>query len=68
MHDKDLKRNEWKLGRVVDVVAGTDGSVCRIEIQYKNKDSKNYFNVTRSVQRVIVILPIDEQVEPNEGE
>ena len=58
IHGKDLARGEWKLGRVVDTVAGKDGIVRRIEIQYKHKDSKNYINATRSVQRVIVILPV----------
>ena len=45
IHDKDLSRGEWRLGRVVDTIAGKDGIVRRIEIQYKNKDSKKFTNI-----------------------
>ena len=61
IHDKDLDRSEWKLGRVVDVIPGKDDIVRRLLIKYKIKGSNEFLNVTRSVQRVIVILPIEEQ-------
>ena len=61
IHDKDLKRSEWKLGRIVEAIPGKDGIVRRIEIEYKNKESVQFVRITRSVQRVIVILPVEEQ-------
>ena len=61
IHDKDLSRGEWKLAKVADVVPGNDGIVRRLKIHYKSKGSNQFTIVTRSVQRVIVILPVEEQ-------
>ena len=59
--DKNLNRGEWKLGRVTEVVPGIDGYVRRISIQYKNKGSSIFTTIERAVQRIVVILPKEEQ-------
>ena len=63
IHDEDLARSDWKLGKMSDVIAGTDGVIRRLEIQYKSKGCNQFTSVTRSVQRVVVILPIEEQLQ-----
>ena len=61
--DKCLSRGEWKLGRVTAVVPGIDNKVRRVSLQYKNKGSNVFTVIERPVQRIVVILPIDEQSE-----
>ena len=62
IYDKDLARSEWKLGRVCEVIEGSDKVIRRIKIQYRNKGCNQFTSITRSIQRVIVILPIGEQL------
>ena len=59
--DRNLNRGEWKLGRVSDVVRGVDGCVRRVMLQYKNKGSNAFTTIERAVQRIVVILPVEEQ-------
>ena len=59
--DKNLKRGEWRLGRVSKTEMGTDGHVRRITVAYKNKNSNIFTTVERAAQRVVVILPKEEQ-------
>ena len=40
-----------------------DGFVRNIEVQYKNEGSKNYTTVNRPVQRIIVLVPSEEECE-----
>ena len=61
--DKCLSRGEWKLGMVTAVVPGIDNKVRRVSLQYKNKGSNVFTVIERPVQRIVVILPIDEQSE-----
>ena len=63
IHDKNVDRGQWKLGKVVNTILGNDGIIRRVEAQYKNKDSLQYTHVFRSVQRLIVILPFEEQLQ-----
>ena len=58
--DKNAPRGQWKLGKVSIVEVGVDGKVRRVSIQYKNNESDTYTEIDRPVQRVVVILPVDE--------
>ena len=65
-----LIRGQWKLGKVSNTHPGTDGKVRKVDVQYKNLNAdepttkykgKGYITVQRPVQRLILLLPIDEQ-------
>ena len=59
--DKDLKRGEWKLGKISKVEQGIDGKVRWVTVQYKNRGSDVFSEIERPVQRVVVIHAVDEQ-------
>ena len=55
-------RGCWKLGKVSDVYPGKDGNVRNVDVQYKvNINSPDFNMVRRAVQRLVVILPVEEQ-------
>ena len=68
--DSNLIRGQWKLGKVSNTHPATDGKVHKVDVQYKNLNAdepttkytgKGYVTVQRSVQRLILLLPIEEQ-------
>ena len=55
-------RGSWKLGRVSEVYPGKDGNVRNVDVKHKlNVDSQNFTIVRRAVQRLVVVLPAEEQ-------
>ena len=40
-----------------------DGKVRKVEIEYKNKDSSDYIVIEKAVQKLIVIIPVDDDIE-----
>ena len=67
IQDSKIKRGDWKMGRISQVYPGSDGKVRKVEVEYKNPDSNSFVKIERAVQRLVVILPIDEAQE-NGGE
>ena len=72
IQDSNQVRGKWKLGRVVTANPGKDGKVRKVEIQYKNPvlnekvqiyKGRGYVTVERPVQRLVVIVPVDEEDE-----
>ena len=72
IQDSNQVRGKWKLGRVVTANPGRDGKVRKVEIQYKNPvlnekvqiyKGRGYVTVERPVQRLVVIVPVDEEDE-----
>ena len=62
VQDSKQLQGKWKLGKVVRAEASLrDGFVRNIDIQYKNPGLTALTTITRPVQRVIVIVPIDEE-------
>ena len=61
IQDNDLPQGQWKLGKVVKAMPGIDQKVRKIEIQYKNKNSDTFITIERAVQKVSVILPVDDK-------
>ena len=59
--DKKLPRGQWKLGKVSAVEPGVDDKVRKVSVQYKNKSINSLITIERAVQRLVVILPIEEQ-------
>ena len=57
-------RGKWKMGVVTQANPSLrDGFVRNIEVQYKNEGSNSFTKINRPVQRVIVIVPVDEDKE-----
>ena len=69
IQDSNLVRGNWKLEKVSNVYPGADGKVRRVDVQYKNLTAnepmkqyqgKGYVTVQRPVQRLVLLIPIDE--------
>ena len=57
-------KGKWRLGRIVRAEPSSrDGVVRQVEIRYKNPESKSFSTVTRAVQRVVVISPVEHDEE-----
>ena len=62
VQDSNLIRGKWRFGRVMKADPSLrDGFVRNVDIQYKNVNSKNFLMITRPVQRVIVLVPAEDQ-------
>ena len=58
---------KWKLGRLVKAEPSLrDGLVRKVDVQYKSPESQTSIIVTRAVQRLVVIAPVDEDQDYNE--
>jgi hypothetical protein len=61
LQETGLIKGKWKMGKVVKADPSLrDGFVRSIDIQYKNPGAKSYTVVTRAVQRVVVVVPVDQ--------
>ena len=69
VQDPNQLRGKWKLATVSQVFPSEDGKVRRVEIQYKNEkvgeasnqySGTQYTRIERPVQRLVVIIPVDE--------
>lgn len=66
LQDKDAVKGQWKLAQVKSVEPSRDGKVRDVKIRYKiQKPGKEYtgqedVSVSRSVHRLVVLLPIEE--------
>ena len=67
VNDQNVLRGEWKLAQVVEGILGKDGKTRDVLLRYKiNEPGKRYvgqrdIQVTRSVHRLVVILPVEEK-------
>ena len=59
--DKILRRGQWKLGLVINVLTGVDNIVRRVTIRYINPATGSPIEIERPVQRLIVLLPIENK-------
>ena len=69
IQDSNAVRGQWKNGRVMQTFPGNDGKVRNVEVQYKcfpmddkSKEYKGkaYTTIQHPVQKLVVILPIEE--------
>lgn len=60
VQDSNVIKGEWKLAIVEDASPGTDGKVRDVTLRFGTKDNSQVI-VKRSVHRIVVILPIEEQ-------
>ena len=64
VQDTNLVRKEWTLGVVDEIIDSKDGRVRNVVVRYKNGNTN--MRVRRAVQRLIVIVPIDQEREEQE--
>ena len=57
IQDSNVVRGEWKMGIVSKILDSRDKRVRNVEVRYKN--GKTDIRVTRPIQRLIVLVPID---------
>lgn len=69
VQDSNAVRGNWKIGRITKTFPGEDSYVRKVELQYKNVSQdekltvykgKAYVTVERPVQKLVVLLPIEE--------
>ena len=64
IQDSNSVRGKWKMGRVSKAEPSLrDGFVRNVEIQYKNPNHRLFTTITRPVQRIIVIVPVEGDKE-----
>lgn len=68
VQDSNTVRGAWKIAQIIKAKQGCDGNVREVDLRYKIiKDGKGYDGVidkimSRSVHRLVVLLPVEEQV------
>ena len=60
VQDANLVRGEWTLGVVDEILDSKDGRVRNVVVRYKNGTTN--MKVRRAVQRLIVIVPVDQEL------
>ena len=64
VQESGLIKGVWKMGKITKADPSLrDGFVRNVDIQYKNANYKSFITITRPVQRIVVIVPIDDEEE-----
>jgi len=61
VQDANQLRSTWKLGRISRVEPSSDGRVRKVNVQYKRENGNVFTTITRLVQRVVDIIPIEDK-------
>ena len=67
VQDTNLIKGKWKWAKVTVAKPGRDGRVRDVTLQYKIQqpglkyDNQDYMEIKRSVHRLVVLLPVEEQ-------
>ena len=73
VQDSNIARGQWKLAQVCEANPGKDGKVRDVQIRYKALEANNTYHgcddtrIRRSVHRLVVFLPVEEQCKTNSG-
>ena len=60
-------KGSWKLGRVVKAdPSPNDEAVRVVNLQYRNENSKSFITVTRAVQRLLIVVPKEQDTDYDE--
>ena len=57
--DANAIRGQWKMGIVASTSTGSDGRIRNVSVKYKIGSKFTY--VDRGVQKLVVVLPVEEQ-------
>ena len=72
IQDENIARGKWRMGKVCDVHPGADENVRNVSVHYKNLGEhrselvywgKDYTVIRRPVQRLIVLLPVEDEAD-----
>ena len=58
LQDSNVVRGEWKMGVITDTTASRDNRIRKVDVMYKRDNTS--ITVSRPVQKLIVLVPIDE--------
>ena len=61
LQDSNEVRGKWKLALVTKVVPSEDGRIRRVSVSYCVQDTGSRQEVERAVQRLVVIVPVEER-------
>lgn len=62
IQETGMVRGKWRIGRVIEAEPSLrDGFVRNVKIQYKNPNQVAFTTVVRAVQRIVVLVPVDEE-------
>ena len=61
IQDSNQVRGSWKKGIVVIANPSNDGRVRRVQVKYKQNNSSTMSIVERPVQKLILLVPVEEQ-------
>ena len=64
IQDSNAVRGEWKMGIVTQILESRDGRVRNVEVKYRNGNTET--KVRRPVQRLIVIVPKEDNLSKEE--
>jgi hypothetical protein len=64
IQDSNAVRGEWKMGIVTQILESRDGRVRNVEVKYRNGNTET--KVKRPVQRLIVIVPKEDNMSKEE--
>ena len=59
IQDKDLRRDQWKIGLITEVNVGADGRVRRVKVKYCNSSGTSTV-VERPIQNLVILLAAEE--------
>ena len=60
IQDSNNLRGQWKMGKIVAANPGVDGKIRRVSVQYNLAGHCSSTVIERSVQRLVLIIPVDE--------
>ena len=63
IHEKDLPRGQWKIGEIAKTFHGIDNKVRHVTVRYKSPNSSSYTEVERPIQKLDVLLPVEERLD-----
>ena len=67
IQDTKLHRSKWKLGVIIDTTLSIDGKVRHVKVKYVSS-SNDPTVVSRPVQRLVILLPVEESNSGTEEE
>ena len=59
LKEETMASQHYKMGIINKVVAGEDGKVRTVEVKYRNPGEKVFRTTTRSVHKVVTLVPVD---------
>jgi len=63
IQETGMIKGKWRMGKVNKAdPSPRDGFVRKVNIQYKNPGAKSFTTINRPVQRIVVIVPVDEDI------